>query len=117
MKRYGSVIGVRAEKLAEYKKLHSAVWPAVLDMIKKCHIENYSIYQKDELLFSYFEYTGSDYNKDMQMMATTRPLRNGGNCAVLVSNRLSPEKTVNGGRIWTRCFISTDLKKRMFYIT
>lgn len=69
MKRYGSVIGVRAEKLAEYKKLHSAVWPAVLDMIKKCHIENYSIYQKDELLFSYFEYTGSDYDKDMQMMA------------------------------------------------
>jgi L-rhamnose mutarotase len=69
MKRYGSVIGVRPEKLAEYKQLHSAVWPAVLAMIKKCHIENYSIYLKDNLLFSYYEYTGTDYAKDMQMMA------------------------------------------------
>ena len=28
MKRYGSVIGVKPEKLEEYKKLHAAVWPA-----------------------------------------------------------------------------------------
>jgi L-rhamnose mutarotase len=69
MKRYGSVLGVRPEKLAEYKKLHSAVWPGVLAMIKKCHIENYSIYYKDGLLFSYFEYVGDDYAKDMQQMA------------------------------------------------
>jgi L-rhamnose mutarotase len=69
MKRYGSVLGVRAEKLAEYKKLHSAVWPGVLAMIKKCNIENYSIYYKDGLLFSYFEYVGDDYAKDMQQMA------------------------------------------------
>ena len=28
MKRYGSVIGVKTEKLEEYKKLHADVWPA-----------------------------------------------------------------------------------------
>jgi hypothetical protein len=44
MKRYGSVIGLRAEKVAEYKKLHAAVWPEVSRMIAKCHIQNYSIY-------------------------------------------------------------------------
>ena len=27
MKRYGSIIGVKPEKLEEYKKLHVAVWP------------------------------------------------------------------------------------------
>ena len=26
MKRYGSIIGVKPEKLEEYKKLHAAVW-------------------------------------------------------------------------------------------
>jgi L-rhamnose mutarotase len=75
MKRYGSVIGVRPEKLEEYKKLHVAVWPEVLDMIKKCNIRNYSIYYKDSLLFSYFEYTGEDYDADMAKMeadATTQ---------------------------------------------
>jgi len=69
MKRYGSVIGVRPEKLAEYKKLHSAVWPDVLKMIKECNIRNYSIYYRDGLLFSYFEYSGSNYEADMAKMA------------------------------------------------
>jgi len=69
MKRYGMVIKVKPEKLAEYKKLHVAVWPEVLDMIKKCNIRNYSIYHKDGYLFSYFEYHGDDFNTDMEKMA------------------------------------------------
>lgn len=69
MKRYGSVIGVKPEKLEEYKRLHAAVWPGVLEMIKACNIRNYSIYYKDGLLFSYYEYVGDDYEGDMQRMA------------------------------------------------
>jgi len=74
MKRYGSIIGVRDEKLAEYKKLHAAVWPDVLKMIKACNIRNYSIYLRKlpdgrHYLFSYFEYTGSDFVADMAKMA------------------------------------------------
>ena len=69
MKRYGSIIRLRHEKLEEYKKLHAAVWPGVLKMITKCNIRNYSIYYKDGFLFSYFEYVGEDYNNDMAFMA------------------------------------------------
>ena len=69
MKRYGQVIGVRPEKLEEYKRLHAAVWPNVLKMIGQCHIQNYSIYYKDGLLFAYFEYTGDDFQADMAKMA------------------------------------------------
>ncbi len=69
MKRYGMVIKVRPEKLEEYKRLHAAPWPAVLDMIKQCHIRHYSIYHKDGYLFSYFEYTGDDFEADMAKMA------------------------------------------------
>jgi L-rhamnose mutarotase len=69
MKRYGSVIQVKPERLAEYKKLHSAVWPSVLKMIKECNIRNYSIYYRDGYLFSYFEYCGRDYEADMAKMA------------------------------------------------
>jgi L-rhamnose mutarotase len=69
MVRYGSVIGVRAEKLEEYKRLHAAVWPDVLKMIGECNIRNYSIYYYDGFLFSYFEYVGNDYEADMAKMA------------------------------------------------
>ncbi len=69
MQRYGMVLKVRPEKLAEYKRLHAAVWPAVLAMIRTCHIRNYSIYHKDGYLFSYFEYTGDNFAADMARMA------------------------------------------------
>ena len=69
MKRYGMVIGVKLDKLEEYKRLHAAVWPGVLDMIRKCNICNYSIYYKDGFLFSYYEYVGEDYRADMAKMA------------------------------------------------
>lgn len=72
--RYGSVLGVKQEKLAEYKKLHAAVWPEILNMIEQCNIRNYSIYlhQLDDgnyYLFSYFEYIGDDFKSDMARMA------------------------------------------------
>jgi len=69
MKRYGQVIRVKPDKIEEYKKYHSDVWPEVLKMIKKCHIRNYSIFLKDDYLFAYFEYTGNDFKADMDMMA------------------------------------------------
>ena len=68
MKRFGMVCGIKPDRIEEYKKLHAAVWPDVLDMIKKCNLQNYSIFLKDELLFSYFEYTGDDFERDMEKM-------------------------------------------------
>ena len=74
MKRYGSVIGLQAEKIEEYRKLHAAVWPDVLSMIRQCQIKNYSIYLRKQeegnhYLFSYFEYHGTDFDADMAKMA------------------------------------------------
>jgi L-rhamnose mutarotase len=69
MRRYGSLIGIKPEKLAEYKKYHARVWPEVLRTITACNIRNYSIYHKDGQLFAYFEYVGEDYAADMARMA------------------------------------------------
>jgi len=74
MKRYGMVLGLRPEKVEEYKQLHAAAWPDVLKMIKECHIRNYSIYLRtlddgQPYLFSYFEYTGRNFAADMARMA------------------------------------------------
>lgn len=69
MKRYGQLIGVKSEHFERYKEYHAAVWPEVLQMIKKCNMQNYSIFHKDGQLFAYFEYTGSDFTGDMAKMA------------------------------------------------
>lgn len=72
--RYGSVIRLRPGKAEEYRKLHAAVWPDVLRMIRECQIRNYSIFLRklpgeQDYLFSYFEYTGENLAADMAKMA------------------------------------------------
>ena len=69
MKRVASVIGLKAENREEYERYHAAVWPAVLARLTASNIHNYSIYRHGELLFSYFEYTGEDYDADMASVA------------------------------------------------
>lgn len=74
MTRYGMVLGLRGDKVEEYKRLHAAVWPDVLRTIKQCHIQNYSIFLRrlddgEYYLFAYLEYTGSDFAADMAKMA------------------------------------------------
>jgi L-rhamnose mutarotase len=68
MQRFGQVIGIAPENIQAYTRLHSAVWPEVLRKITECNIRNYSIYLKDNLLFAYFEYHGSDFYADMAAM-------------------------------------------------
>ena len=63
------VIELKPEKIDDYKKLHADVWHGVLKMIGECNIRNYSIYLKDNTLFSYFEYIGNDFDEDMAKMA------------------------------------------------
>ena len=69
MKRFGQVIGIKPEHFERYKKYHTAVWPGVLEMIKKCNIQNYTIFHNDNILYAYFEYIGTDYSADMARMA------------------------------------------------
>jgi L-rhamnose mutarotase len=69
MQRYGSVINLKPEGIAEYEALHADVWPGVLATITECNIRNYSIYRYGNLLFAYFEYVGDDFEADMARMA------------------------------------------------
>lgn len=71
MTRYGAVLGIKPEAIAEYKRLHAAVWPDVLKQIKSSNISNYSIYlrEPENLLFSYYEYNGDNHADDMAKMA------------------------------------------------
>lgn len=69
MQRFASVIGIKPENREEYERLHADVWPDVLAQIATSNIRNYSIYRYGDLLFSYFEYVGDDFDADMSAMA------------------------------------------------
>jgi L-rhamnose mutarotase len=69
MKRYGMIIGLRPEHEAAYREAHRAVPEDVLRMISTCHIRNYSIYLRGSMLYSYFEYHGTDFAADSARMA------------------------------------------------
>lgn len=71
--RYAWVTGLKIDQAAHYEDLHAHVWPGVNSMIKSCHIQNFSIHEKEIggqlYLFAYLEYTGTNFAADMQRMA------------------------------------------------
>lgn len=69
IQRMGSVLKVKPDRLEYYQELHANPWPEINQMIKCCNIQNYSIFLKDDYLFTYFEYVGDDYDADMAKMA------------------------------------------------
>ena len=73
MKRYGSVIGLHPDKIAEYKRLHADSNPGVRDLLVKYHMRNFSIYLQQIdgkwYEFGYYEYTGTNFEADMAVMA------------------------------------------------
>ena len=97
MKRFGQVIRLIPEKVDEYIKYHSSVWPGVLKMIKECNISNYSIFFKDNWLFAYFEYTGNDFEADMRKMAQDEVTIKWWNVVKLL---MDPLETRQPGEFW-----------------
>ena len=69
MQRVAAVIRLRPEHREEYLELHRAVWPGVERMIQAANIRNYSIFLHGDLLFSYYEYVGTDHAADLARIA------------------------------------------------
>ena len=53
MIRLGMTLGVREDKIDEYKKLHANVWPEILDNLTELNFKNFSIYLHKNTLFGY----------------------------------------------------------------
>jgi L-rhamnose mutarotase len=56
MKRVAFLLKVREDKVEEYKEHHKAVWPEMLDALRRTGWHNYSLFMREDgLLFGYFE--------------------------------------------------------------
>ncbi|SER88306.1 L-rhamnose mutarotase [Tranquillimonas rosea] len=77
MQRMGLVIGIDPARIDEYRRLHAEAWEGVLDRLRASNITNYSIFlrEPENLLFSYWEYLGENFEADNAAIAadpTTR---------------------------------------------
>lgn len=97
MQRMGMVIGIAADKIDEYKTLHAAVWPGVLQRLGDANVRNYTIFlrEPENLLFGYWEYHGQDFEADMRFIAedpeTQRWWTFCGPCQVPLASRAAGE--------------------------
>jgi len=66
---YASLIGLKPEFRERYIVLHRHTFPQVLQRIHASHITDYSIFLKDDLLFSRMVHEGGEYKADMAAMA------------------------------------------------
>jgi L-rhamnose mutarotase len=96
-KRFGQMIRLKPEGADDYIRHHASVWPTVLLTIKNCNIQNYSIYIKDNYLFAYFEYTGVNFEADMDSMAADPETQRWWN---LVKPLMVPMESRGEGEFW-----------------
>ena len=70
MERVCFVLQVRADRLAEYRERHRAVWPEMLDALRAAGWRNYSLFMGDDgLLVGYLE--SDDFAAAERAMAAT----------------------------------------------
>ncbi len=55
MERVAFAMKLRPGAADEYRRRHAAVWPEMLAALRSAGCHNYSIYQRDDDLFGYFE--------------------------------------------------------------
>lgn len=101
MERMGMVIGIKSEKIQEYKHLHTNTWPEILAGISACNIRNYSIFlrEPENLLFGYWEYLGTDFSADAAKMAANPKTKEWWSICSPMQNALN---TRGDGEWWAR---------------
>lgn len=75
MKRFTLYSELKPDKVEDYKQLHKEPWDELMALLEECHIHHYSISVKGTSLFTYYEYTGEDYEADMKKMDESKVMR------------------------------------------
>lgn len=68
MKRFIMYSDLKPEKVEDYVTLHKNAWPELLEVISSSNIHNYSISVRGTSVYTFYEYTGEDYDSDMKKL-------------------------------------------------
>ena len=108
IQRFASVIGLKPEMEQRYRELHADAWESVQQCLVAANVHNYSIYitelEGKKFLFSYFEYTGIDFEADMALIAadaeTQRWWKETDPCQIRLPNRREGENWSSMERVF-----------------
>ena len=77
VQRFGQVLGLRPECLAEYQRRHERIWPEIQHALSEAGLRNYSIFYAGGQLFGYYEYIGppAEYAARLQRLAQAPRMR------------------------------------------
>ena len=64
MKRFATLTKLKPGAKDEYIKIHNEIWDDVVKLNDEHNIHNFSIFCFQDYLFSYYEYTGEDFEAD-----------------------------------------------------
>lgn len=93
MQRHCRVVRVKPEAAERYIALHRDVWPQVERRLLRSNITNFSIFRRGDVLVSYFEYVGSDFDADMRAIAADAPSQQWGKLTAVCLRPFEPEGT------------------------
>jgi len=67
-KRVAGAIRLKAKMFDRYTQLHDHTWDEVMQKMYEKNMRNFSVYllEEESIMFSYFEYVGNDFEKDMK---------------------------------------------------
>ena len=63
-----TIARLKPEKIGQYVELHRNIPAEVCEIMAAHHHRNHSVYLYGDKLFQYFDYTGSDFEADMEDM-------------------------------------------------
>ena len=77
VRRFGQVLGLKPERLAEYERRHSELWFEIRHALGEAGIRNYTIFHAGGQLFGYYEYVGppEEYEARMRRLAQAPRMR------------------------------------------
>jgi L-rhamnose mutarotase len=99
VQRYGHLIRLKPEYRERYIVLHAHPFPGLIERMQEAGLRNYSIFLRDHVLFSYYEYVGDDFEADMEAMADNETVQD---WWTLTDPMQEPLPERDEGAWWTR---------------
>jgi len=90
-KRFGHLIRLKPEYEERYIVLHAHPFPGLIDQLRTSGLCNYSIFHHDNLLFSFYEYVGDNYEADMVAISENDTVQDWWTLTDSMQETLAPE--------------------------
>jgi len=91
--RLGQLIRLKPECKDRYVALHAHPFPGLIEQLRASNLHNYSIFLGKDLLFSFFEYVGNDFETDMEAVAENATVQDWWTLTDSMQETLAPEES------------------------